>query len=356
MAAVRRKPPLKSPQTTHRKNFIPRTMSISTFSLPSTILFTLLLCHVIAEPTQDKQHLLSFISKLPHASRIHWNTSDSVCTCTGVTCDSTNSSVIHLRLPAAGIVGTLLPNTIGKLTNLRVLSLRSNKLSGKPLPPCKQKLFPPPNPAPSSLEPLLVKKNKKLSEGAIIAIAVGSGLILSLLLLLILLRLRRNRNRMQQIKQSPNPPVPAAVAVASRGITETGTSTGASIIPERNSLVFLTGGIYSFDLEDLLRASAEVQLCLLLYAFLLSPFLTTKTTVGFLHHRCSALVQTVVVFEPPAISKKAAADGLFTAIRGGHGGGGFGGGRSDGGGRRVGFSGGRSGGSGERSGGGRGVS
>ncbi|KAI3724900.1 hypothetical protein L1987_64668 [Smallanthus sonchifolius] len=351
-------------------------MFISTFSFPSALLFTLLLLrHVTAELTQDKQHLLSFISKLPHASRIHWKTSDSVCTWTGVTCDSSNSSVIHLRLPAAGLVGTIPPNTIGRLTNLRVLSLHSNKLSGelpndfsnliflrslylqnnlltgefpapvseltrltridlsrnnfsgsipfsinnlkqlsrllinnndfsgelpsinpesllsinisnnklngsvptslsrfpasafagnvnlcgKPLPPCKQKLFPPPIPAPSSLETLPVKKNeKKLSKGAIIAIAVGSGLILSLLLLLILLRLRRNGNRNQQIKQSPNPPVPAAVAVASRGITETGTSTGASINPERNSLVFLTSGIYSFDLEDLLRASAEV--------------------------------------------------------------------------------------------------
>ncbi len=46
--------------------------------------------------------------------------------------------------------------------------------------------------------------------------------------------------------------------------TEAGTSsskddiTGGSTEAERNKLVFFEGGVYSFDLEDLLRASAEV--------------------------------------------------------------------------------------------------
>ena len=33
---------------------------------------------------------------------------------------------------------------------------------------------------------------------------------------------------------------------------------GGSVEAERNKLVFMEGGGYSFDLEDLLRASAEV--------------------------------------------------------------------------------------------------
>ncbi|KAK1418520.1 hypothetical protein QVD17_27665 [Tagetes erecta] len=357
-------------------------MSVSSFSLTSFFLLTLLLLllhHLTAEPTHDKQQLLSFISKLPHASRIQWNVSSSVCTWTGVTCDSTNSSVIHLRLPASGLVGTIPPNTIGKLSQLRVLSLRSNRLSGelppdfsnliflrslylqnnlftgefpatvtqltrlarldlsgnnfsgsisssiinltqlvglllqnnefsgelpnmnqeslisvnisnnklngsipmslsrfpvsafagninlcgKPLPPCKQNVSHPPIPAPSLFEPPPLRKNsKKLSTGAIIAIAIGSTLIISLLLLLILLRLRRNRK--QQISKSPKPPVPATVA--SRGVTETGTGTSSSkqelngglMNGDKNKLVFVTSGVYSFDLEDLLKASAEV--------------------------------------------------------------------------------------------------
>ncbi|GKG15974.1 hypothetical protein Tco_0358297, partial [Tanacetum coccineum] len=54
-----------------------------------------------------------------------------------------------------------------------------------------------------------------------------------------------------------------AAAGAGRG-GEAGTSsskddvTGASAEGERNKLVFFEGGVYSFDLEDLLRASAEV--------------------------------------------------------------------------------------------------
>ncbi|KAK9063940.1 hypothetical protein SSX86_017812 [Deinandra increscens subsp. villosa] len=98
-------------------------------------------------------------------------------------------------------------------------------------------------------------------RGAIVAIAVGSALILALLLLILLLCLRKKRN--QQSKQAPKPPVQTPAAGA-RAVTEAGTSsskddiTGASAEGERNKLVFFEGGIYSFDLEDLLRASAEV--------------------------------------------------------------------------------------------------
>ncbi|XP_024980230.1 probable inactive receptor kinase At2g26730 isoform X2 [Cynara cardunculus var. scolymus] len=356
---------------------------MAVFRLPlfTAFLFSLFLLHhrVKSEPTQDKQALLSFISQVPHASRISWNSSDSACSWVGVTCDATNSSVIYLRLPGVGLVGQIPPNTIGNLTQLRVLSLHSNGLTGgipsdfsnlaflrsvylqdnifsggfppslsnltrvvrldlsgnkfsgiipfsinsltqltglflqnndfsgqipsinpgslvemnvsnnqlngsiprslarfpvsafsgninlcgSPLPPCNNTFFPSPTPAPSSLEPppLVKKSKKKLSTGAIVAIAVGSALILALLLLILLLCLRRKRK--QQNKQSPKPPIPASTA-ASRSIAEAGTSsskddlTGASTEGERNKLVFFEGGIYSFDLEDLLRASAEV--------------------------------------------------------------------------------------------------
>ncbi|KAI3714752.1 hypothetical protein L6452_21711 [Arctium lappa] len=348
----------------------------------TAFLFSLFLLHhhrVISEPTQDRQALLSFISQVPHASRISWNSSDSACSWIGVTCDSTNTSVIYLRLPGVGLVGQIPPNTIGNLTQLRVLSLHSNGLTGgvpsdfsnlaflrsvylqdnmfsggfpsslsnltrimrldlsgnkfsgdipfsinsltqltglflqnnnfsgqipsinpgglvemnvsnnqlngsiprslsrfpvsafsgninlcgNPLPPCNNTFFPSPTPAPSSIEPppLGKKSKKKLSTGAIVAIAVGSALILALLLLILLLCLRRKKK--QQSKQPPKPPLPASTA-ASRSVAEAGTSsskddlTGASAEGERNKLVFFDGGIYSFDLEDLLRASAEV--------------------------------------------------------------------------------------------------
>nr|XP_043623521.1 probable inactive receptor kinase At2g26730 [Erigeron canadensis] len=334
------------------------------------------------EPTQDKQSLLSFINQVLHASKIKWNTSESTCSWTGVTCDPTNSSVIYLRLPGKGLVGTIPPNTLGKLSQLRVLSLHSNGLTGSlppdfktlsfirsiylqnnkftgdfppeltglarltrldlsfntfkgvipfsinnltqltgiflqnntfsgqlpsinppslnsinvsnnnlngsipttlakfpatafsgninlcgsPLPSCNTSFFPSPSPSPSLVPPSDVKKSSnKLSTGAIVAIVVGSVLFLAVLLLILLLCLRKKRTQQNKQLASKMPVQTSAAGVpASRAATEAGTSsskddiTGVSNDGERNKLVFLEGGIFSFDLEDLLRASAEV--------------------------------------------------------------------------------------------------
>lgn len=330
-----------------------------------------------SEPAQDKQALLAFIQQTPHANRLQWNASASACDWVGVTCDGTNSSVVELRLPAVGLVGAVPPGTIGKLSQLQVLSLRSNRLSGPlpsdfsnltllrslylqdnnftgdlppsltqltrlirldlssnnfsgqipfavnnltrltrlflqnnqfsgslpnidagglndfnvsnnhlngsipasltkfdasafagnvdlcggPLKPCSP-FFPSPAPSPNppSPTPIAKKSKKKLSTAAIIAIAVGSALIALLILLLLVLCIRR---RLRQ--QAPKTPKIVGAAGAPRSVSaEAGTSsskddiTGGSVEAERNKLVFLEGGVYSFDLEDLLRASAEV--------------------------------------------------------------------------------------------------
>lgn len=327
---------------------------------------------VSSEPTQDKQTLLAFLSQIPHENRIQWNASDSACNWVGVGCDANQSNVYTLRLPGVGLVGQIPENTIGLLSQLRVLSLRSNRLSGDiprdfanltllrslylqdnrfsggfpgsitqltrlgrldlssnnftgelpfsinnlnqltglflqnngfsgsipsinsdglddfnvsnnrlngsipqtlfkfgsssfagnlalcggPLPPCNP-FFPSPTPSPSIVPSNPVqKKSKKLSTAAIIAIAVGSALILCLLLLFLLLCLRRRQRR-----QPPKPPKPETTRSI---VAETATSsskddiTGGSAEADRNKLVFFEGGVYSFDLEDLLRASAEV--------------------------------------------------------------------------------------------------
>ncbi|KAE9602259.1 hypothetical protein Lal_00049897 [Lupinus albus] len=328
-----------------------------------------------SEPTQDKQALLAFISQTPHSYRLKWNVSDSVCNWVGVQCDSTTSYVYSLRLPGVGLMGRVPPDTIGRLTQLRILSLRSNALTGQvpsdfsnliflrsiylqnnhfsgefplsltrltrlnrlvlssnnfngtipfsinsltrltglflenntfsgklpsittklvdfdvsnnrlngsipeslskfpassfdgnldlcggPLKPCKQ-FFPSPAPSPEATVPssLVQKNSKKLSTGAIVGIVVGcvAGALLLLLLLLFCLWKRKRR----QPSKSPKP-----VTTATRNVptAEAGTSsskddiTGGSMESERNKLVFLEGGIYNFDLEDLLRASAEV--------------------------------------------------------------------------------------------------
>lgn len=333
------------------------------------LLFT---ARVNSEPTQDKQALLAFLSKTPHSNRVQWNASDSVCKWVGVQCDASSSYVYSLRLPAVDLVGPVPPNTIGRLTQLRVLSLRSNGLTGEipsdfsnltflrsiylqknkfsgdfptslthltrltrldlssnnftgpipfsinnlvhlsglflenntfsgklpsisaklngfdvsnnnlngsipktlskfpkssfignsdlcgsPLDPCTP-FFPAPAPSPS-IPPVIKpgKKSKKLSTGAIVAIVVGSVLFIALLLLILLLCLRKRRRR--QPAKPPKPVVAARAAPAEAGTSSSKDDiTGGSVEAERNKLVFFDGGIYSFDLEDLLRASAEV--------------------------------------------------------------------------------------------------
>ncbi|KAK6122410.1 hypothetical protein DH2020_043852 [Rehmannia glutinosa] len=61
-----------------------------------------------------------------------WNTTTpTTCLWKGVKCDNTTNRVIELRLPGYGLTGQLPMNTIGNLTELRVLSLRENSLSGQ---------------------------------------------------------------------------------------------------------------------------------------------------------------------------------------------------------------------------------
>ncbi|XP_062090682.1 probable inactive receptor kinase At2g26730 [Humulus lupulus] len=331
-----------------------------------------------SEPTLDKQALLAFISKTPHGNRIQWNSSDSACNWVGILCDANRSFVYSLRLPGADLVGPIPPNTLGRLSQLRVLSLRSNRLSGEipsdfsnltmlrslylqdnrfsgefpasltrlgrlarvdlstnnftgsipfainnlthlsglflenngfsgslpsisdvnlvgfnvsnnklngsipqslsrfgadsfsgnlqlcggPLPSCNP-FFPAPAESPSEntppLNPVHNKSNKKLSTGAIVGIAIGAAVALFLLLLILFFCLRRRRQ-----SQPPKTPKPVTATRAVGSVAEPGTSsskddiTGESTEAERNRLVFFDGGIYSFDLEDLLRASAEV--------------------------------------------------------------------------------------------------
>lgn len=328
---------------------------------------------VSSEPTEDKQALLAFLNQTPHAFRVQWNSSQSACDWVGVECDANRSFVYTLRLPGAGLVGPIPPNTLGRLSRLRVLSLHANGLSGEipsdfsnltllrslylqenslsgefppsltlltrltrldlssnnftgpipfsvnsltqltglflenngfsgtlpsitaslvdfnvsnnnlngsipqslqkfpasafsgninlcggPLPPCNP-FFPSPAPAPSGnpTPSPVAKKSKKLSTAAIIAIAVGAALIALLLLVLLLLCLRKRQRR--QTPKVAKPPATVRSATAEAGTSSSKDDiTGGSAEVERNKLVFFEGGGYSFDLEDLLRASAEV--------------------------------------------------------------------------------------------------
>ncbi|KAJ0491448.1 putative protein kinase RLK-Pelle-LRR-III family [Helianthus annuus] len=344
---------------------------MSPFTIFLTTILLILLHHhrVTSDLTQETQALQTFINNLPHDSRYSWNPSQPICTWRGVTCDPTNSSVVHLRLPGAKLAGKIPNNTIGTLIHLRTLSLRSNALTGtippdfsnlvnlknlflqrnnfsgefpatllkttglihldlsgnnfsgeipvkvndlknltnlllqnnkfsgdipsidleslvnfnvannnlngtvpitlskfpvtsfsgninlcgNPLPSCNNTVAPSP-------APVVGKKSSKLSPAAITAIAVGSALILAIILLIVLLCCRNKTKTGQQSKQVSKPVQPGGYRTgADVGTTSSSKDdvTGASAESGRNKLVFFEN-IYGFDLEDLLRASAEV--------------------------------------------------------------------------------------------------
>ncbi|XP_010925124.1 probable inactive receptor kinase At2g26730 [Elaeis guineensis] len=334
------------------------------------------------EPTQEKAALLAFISRVPHEPRVRWNANASACSWVGVTCDASNTSVVELRLPAVGLVGPIPAGTLGRLTSLRVLSLRANRLSGPipddlgnltllrslylqnnlfsggiplavsrlgrlgrldlsgnnltgeipfalnnlthltglflernrfsgslpsisidslvdfnvsynnlngsipqtlarfppssfagnlnlcgaPLPPCTP-FFPSPAPSPGGNPAGVSKSSKKLSTAAIIAIAAAGGALLLLVLLLLVIcwafRWRRERQRRREkaakgVGAAGGPGRSGETGMTSSSKEET-SGGGGAVEVERNRLVFVgRGGGYSFDLEDLLRASAEV--------------------------------------------------------------------------------------------------
>uniref|UniRef100_A0A0E0KAP1 Protein kinase domain-containing protein n=1 Tax=Oryza punctata TaxID=4537 RepID=A0A0E0KAP1_ORYPU len=79
----------------------------------------------------DAQALQALRSAVGKSALPSWNSSTPTCNWQGVTCE--NGRVTELRLPGAGLMGTLPSNVLGNLSALRTLSLRYNALTG-PIP------------------------------------------------------------------------------------------------------------------------------------------------------------------------------------------------------------------------------
>ncbi|KAL1222594.1 putative inactive receptor kinase [Cardamine amara subsp. amara] len=85
-----------------------------------------------SDPLEDKRALLEFLTIMRPTRPLNWNQTSSVCNnWTGVTCNQDRSRIIAVRLPGVGLNGQIPPNTISRLSALRVLSLRSNRISGE---------------------------------------------------------------------------------------------------------------------------------------------------------------------------------------------------------------------------------
>ncbi|CAH1439038.1 unnamed protein product [Lactuca virosa] len=104
-------------------------------TLSAIFLFGATVSMVTGEPLEDKQVLLNFIQSISHSREINWEMSSSACVnWTGITCNHDESRIIAVRLPAFSLHGPIPPDTLSQLSDLQILSLRSNGLTG-PLPP-----------------------------------------------------------------------------------------------------------------------------------------------------------------------------------------------------------------------------
>ncbi|OMO88460.1 hypothetical protein CCACVL1_08378 [Corchorus capsularis] len=133
-------------------------------------------------------------------------------------------------------------------------SFVGNDLCGPPLNQCLT-ISPSPSPSPTSLPPPKVPESpkggshKKLSTGAIIAIAVGgSAIVIFILLMLVLCCIKRKDGQGTLTSKGKGGRGEKPKEDFGSGVQEA----------EKNKLVFFEGCSYNFDLEDLLRASAEV--------------------------------------------------------------------------------------------------
>ncbi|KAJ6349107.1 hypothetical protein OIU77_006657 [Salix suchowensis] len=166
--------------------------------------------------------------------------------------DLNHTRIKHLNLSYNHLNGSI-PVSLQNFPNSSFIG--NSLLCGPPLNPCSPVIRPPsPSSAhiPSPTVPPKRSSKVKLTMGAIIAIAVGGSAVLFLVVLTILCCcLKKKDNGGSRVLKGK--------AVSSGRGEKPKEEFGSGVQePEKNKLVFFEGCSYNFDLEDLLRASAEV--------------------------------------------------------------------------------------------------
>eukprot|EP00252_Welwitschia_mirabilis_P015161 TRINITY_DN3335_c0_g1_i1.p1 TRINITY_DN3335_c0_g1~~TRINITY_DN3335_c0_g1_i1.p1 ORF type:complete len:647 (-),score=89.42 TRINITY_DN3335_c0_g1_i1:196-2136(-) len=177
-----------------------------------------------------------------------------------------------LRLPSLGNFNVSNNDLTGSipssLSHFSQSAFLGNGLCGDPLPSCTDA----PSPGPSLVEPASSSGNK-LGAGAIAGIAVGAAVAFLLLLFCLIFLIKRKSKTSKSASHDLNTVSkgPEDIAEhASRGMPEdpnhktealsaaAAATAGDSGKGHAKKLVFFPGAQRTFDLEDLLRASAEV--------------------------------------------------------------------------------------------------
>ncbi|KAK8663695.1 hypothetical protein V6N13_083502 [Hibiscus sabdariffa] len=232
--------------------------------LPSDVLSLPSICYVNLQHNNFSGHIPSSLSHNMDFIDLSFNsltgtiptTVQNLTNLTGL--DLQNNSLVghipNLNLPRLKLLNLSFNNLNGtipsSLHNFPVSSFVGNHICGPPLNQCLTINSPSPSPSPIYSPPKLPKKSgKKPSIGAIIAIAIGGSALVFFMLVFIILCCIKRKN--------------CPVSLTSKGKSlrsETPKEDFGSGIQEaeKNKLVFFEGCSYNFDLEDLLRASAEV--------------------------------------------------------------------------------------------------
>lgn len=156
-----------------------------------------------------------------------------------------------LNLSYNNLSGSI-PNSLQKFPNVSFVG--NSLLCGQPLSQCST-LSTSPSPAPAhSEQPTTgpfgqkVASKKKIGSGAIIALVIGGFAVLFLLMVVVLVYYSKRKDGSNVLKVK-----------GTNGTSQNPKDFGSGVQePEKNKLVFFEGCSYNFDLEDLLRASAEV--------------------------------------------------------------------------------------------------
>lgn len=134
----------------------------------------------------------------------------------------------------------------------------NSRLCGPPLPQCSVVLPSPVSPplpsSPVSSHPPSRASHKHVNAGSVIAIAVGGVAVVLLLaaFLIVCFPKKKDRETDKEVK------LMGSANSGRRGDKPKEEMSSGLQVAERNKLVFFEGCNYNFDLEDLLRASAEV--------------------------------------------------------------------------------------------------